>query len=200
MKNIFIGSILTLLIIAIVSFIFIYSGFYNLSATIPHMKTTESAIHMMKEKSIKANSKNIEVPNLDDKKLILNGYKGYDEMCVTCHAAPGKSATVIADGLYPKPPELKNKEIIEEWNDKEIFWIIKNGIKMTGMPAYGPTHSDEDLWAIVAFLNHLHEMSEKEYKAMGNETKIMQNGHDHKQGNEKKQNVHIHNDGKKHLH
>ncbi len=200
MKNIIFGSILTLLIIAVGSLIFVYSGFYNLSATIPHMKATESFIHMMKEKSISVNSKNMEAPNLNDEKLILSGYKGYDAMCVTCHAAPGKSATVIADGLYPKPPELENKEIIDEWNEKELFWIIKNGIKLTGMPAYGPTHSDDDLWAIVAFLNKLPNMSENEYKAMENETKDMKNGHDHSQNEENKQNVHIHNDGKKHLH
>jgi len=198
MKNIFIGSILTLLIIAVGSFLFMYSGFYNLSATIPHMNATEFAIHMMKEKSIQTNSKKIEVPNLDDKKLILSGYKGYDAMCVTCHAAPGKSATVIADGLYPKPPELDNKEILEEWNDKEIFWIIKNGIKMTGMPAYGPTHSDEDLWAIVAFLNQLPEMSEKEYKAMEDESKDIKDGRNHK--DDKEENVHLHKDGKKYIH
>jgi len=198
MKNIFIGSILTLLIIAVASFIFMYSGFYNLSATIPHMKATESAIHMMKEKSIQANSKNIEVPNLDDKKLILDGYKGYDAMCVTCHAAPGKSATVIADGLYPKPPELDNKEIIEEWHDNELFWIVKNGIKLTGMPAYGPTHSDDELWAIVAFLNQLPGMSQNDYKAMGNENKDMKDGHNDEEVN--KENVHLHKDGKKHIH
>ncbi len=199
MKNILFGSILTLLIIAVASFVFMYSGFYNLSATIPHMKATESAIHMMKEKSISANSRNIVVPNLSDKSILINGYKGYDAMCVTCHAAPGKSATVIADGLYPKPPEFDNKEIIEEWNEKELFWIIKNGIKLTGMPAYGPTHSDEDLWAIVAFLKKLPDMSENDYKAMENETKDMKNGNDHNKVDEK-QNVHIHDDGKKHLH
>ena len=185
MKEYLLGSILTLSTIAVISFVFIYTGTYNLSATIPHMKTTESAIQMMKEKSIKANWKDIEVPNLNDKNLILSGYKGYDVMCVTCHSAPGKSASVIADGLYPKPPELYEGEIFEEWNDKEVFWIIKNGIKLTGMPAYGPTHSDDELWEIVAFLNQLPEMSEKDYKAMGAETRSKKDGH---------------KNGKKHVH
>ncbi|NIP29278.1 MAG: cytochrome c, partial [Candidatus Dadabacteria bacterium] len=109
MNKILLGSIITLIVIIAISFIYMSSGIYNLSATKPHMKVTESAIHIMKGKSIKANSKNIEVPNLDDKNLVLNGYEGYDAMCVTCHAAPGKSASVIADGLYPPPPELNNK-------------------------------------------------------------------------------------------
>lgn len=200
MKKYLFGSLLTLLIIAVFSLIFMFSGSYNLSATIPHMKATETAILMMKEKSIKANSKDIVVPDLNDESLILSGFMGYDAMCVTCHAAPGKSASVIADGLYPKPPELSNREIIEEWNDKELFWIIKNGIKLTGMPAYGPTHSDEDLWSIVAFLNHLPEISEKDYKAMGGETKGNRDDGHHNSGEDQQDDVHIHKDGKKHVH
>ncbi|NIT13635.1 MAG: c-type cytochrome [Candidatus Dadabacteria bacterium] len=200
MKKYLFGSLLTLLIIAVFSLVFMFSGSYNLSATIPHMKATETAIVMMKEKSIKVNSEDIEVPDLSDENLILSGFKGYDAMCVTCHAAPGKSASVIADGLYPKPPELGNREIIEEWNDKELFWIIKNGIKLTGMPAYGPTHSDEDLWSIVAFLNHLPEISEKDYKAMGRKTKGNRDDSHHNNGGDQQDDVHIHKDGKKHVH
>lgn len=198
MKNIILGAVMALALVLLASFVFMFSGFYNLSATIPHMRATESAIHMMKEKSIKANSNNIEVPDLNNKSLILSGFKGYDEMCVTCHAAPGKSASVIADGLYPKPPELDDKEILEEWNNKELFWIIKNGIKLTGMPAYGPTHSDDDLWSIVAFLNKLPEMSKEEYKTMGENAEDMK--HDHNHSVKEEENVHIHKDGKKHVH
>lgn len=200
MKKYFFCPLLTLLIFAVFSLIFMFSGSYNLSATIPHMKATEAAIVMMKEKSIKANSRNITVPDLIGDNLILSGFKGYDAMCVTCHAAPGKSASVIADGLYPKPPELANRESIEKWNDKELFWIIKNGIKLTGMPAYGPTHSDEDLWSIVAFLNRLPEMSEKVYKALGEKTKTQKNENDHNHAEYIEENVHIHKDGKKHVH
>lgn len=185
MRNFLLGLILTILVFLVGSFLFIYSGFYNVSTTIPHMKTTELAIHVLKDKSVQVNSKNINVPDLTNKELILKGYKGYDSMCVTCHAAPGKSASVIADGLYPKPPELYNKEIYEEWNEKELFWIIKNGIKLTGMPAYGPTHGDEDLWAIVAFLKQMPSISESEYMEIGKKTKRIE---------------HIHKDGKKHVH
>lgn len=213
MNKILLGSIITLVVIVIVSFIFIYSGFYNLSATIPHTKATESAIHLLKEKSINANSKNVKVPNLKDKSLVLNGYKGYDEMCVTCHSTPGKSETVIQKGLYPKPPQLYKKEIIEEWSDKELFWIVKNGIKLTGMPAYGPTHDDKELWDIVAFLKKLPNLSEEEYSSMKEITKDMNHDHDHVHSNDdkhehdqdnnhsnKEENVNIHKDEKLHEH
>ena len=61
-------------------------------------------------------------------------------MCVDCHLAPGMDSSEIRQGLLPKPPKLQ--EVVDEWKPAELFWIIKNGVKMTGMPAWGPTHSD----------------------------------------------------------
>ena len=64
----------------------------------------------------------------------------------------------------PEPPELQ--ETVEEWKPAELFWVIKNGVKMTGMPAWGPTHSDEKIWAIVAFLEKLPQMTADQYEEM----------------------------------
>jgi mono/diheme cytochrome c family protein len=109
--------------------------------------------------------KDIEVPaNIKDSSLILLGFKHYDEMCTGCHGAPGEKAGEMAKGLYPKPPELFKHT--EEDDAQEFFWIIKNGIKMTSMPAYGPTHDDQKIWAITAFVTQkLAKMSPEEYKA-----------------------------------
>jgi mono/diheme cytochrome c family protein len=67
-------------------------------------------------------------------------------------------------GLNPGPPDLK--EAAGELQPSVLFWIVKNGIKMTGMPAFAPTHNDESIWKIVAFLQHLPKISEEEYGAM----------------------------------
>ena len=67
-------------------------------------------------------------------------------------------------GFYHEPPDLSKG--IDEWSPAELFWIIKNGIKMSAMPAFGPTHKDEELWAIVAFLRRLPNLSPDEYKEM----------------------------------
>ncbi|MEP0546346.1 MAG: cytochrome c [Rhodothermales bacterium] len=85
-------------------------------------------------------------------------------MCQTCHGAPGHERSVIGEGMAPKPPRLS--EEAEEWEPEEVYWIIAHGIKMAGMPAFGPTHSDEELWEIVAFAERLPEMTEAEYAAL----------------------------------
>ena len=85
-------------------------------------------------------------------------------MCAGCHGAPGVKQEELAEGLYPKPPKMyehKGKE-----DPQEFFWIIKNGIKMTSMPAYAPTHDDQKIWAITAFVTEkLNKMTAEEYNA-----------------------------------
>ena len=70
----------------------------------------------------------------------------------------------IQQRLNPPAPELRRGEIQKEYNDAELYWIIKNEIRMTGMPAFGPTHEEKDLWAIVAFTRRLPEMQAEDYR------------------------------------
>jgi mono/diheme cytochrome c family protein len=86
-------------------------------------------------------------------------------MCAACHGAPGKERGEIGKGLNPSPPNLA--EVASSWSSAELFWILKNGIKMTGMPAFGPTHSDARLWSIVAFVMQLPKLTPDDYKKMG---------------------------------
>ena len=88
-------------------------------------------------------------------------------MCAGCHLAPGVETSAIRTGLNPRPPVLAR--IIPHTPLAELFWIIKNGIKMTGMPAWGQTEDDASIWAIVAFLEKLHAMTPAEYRAMQKE-------------------------------
>ena len=68
-------------------------------------------------------------------------------------------------GLFPKPPRFPEEEL-HEYALEDIFWVVKNGIKMTGMPAYGPTHEDETIWAIAIFLDRSRNLSEAEYREL----------------------------------
>ena len=115
--------------------------------------------------SIMKRTKNIEVPDLKDSTKYATGFRHYDEMCAICHGAPGIEESEFAEGLYPEPPEFTERANIP--GAAGGYWIIKNGIKMTGMPAFSPTHSEEELWSIIAFLvNRLPGMTESEYKSM----------------------------------
>jgi len=98
-------------------------------------------------------------------------------MCVGCHGAPGVSPSVVGEGLNPEPPDLS--EVAAHMTPAEFFWITQNGIKMTGMPAFGPTHSDEELWGIVAIMQKLPELSAEDYKAMKEDSEKIPQEHNH---------------------
>jgi len=139
-----------------------YSGSYDVAADVPHWKVTSWFMDMVREQSIDARSSDLQVPNLDDPQLISTGAAHYSEMCVVCHRAPGVAESELRQGLYPKPPDLTRGAP----PPAESFWVIKHGIKMTGMPAWGKTHDDHKIWAMVAFLRKLPSLDAASYAAM----------------------------------
>jgi len=145
--------------------VFVWSGGYNVAATVPHWDVTAWFLGEVRNRSIAFHSKAIQPPPLKDSKLIKTGFREYHAMCRLCHGAPGYEQAEFARGLYPKPPDLVSKGI-QQRSDAELYWVVKNGIKMTGMPAFGPTHGEDELWAIVAFLKRMPNMQGKEYEAM----------------------------------
>jgi mono/diheme cytochrome c family protein len=113
--------------------------------------------------SISARAKNITPPPLDDPALVTKGFGHYSEMCVMCHGAPGIRPDEFAQGLNPPSPNLAFST--RDMEPSEMFLVVKGGITMTGMPGFGSTHSDSEVWAIVAFLKHLQTMQPEEYTA-----------------------------------
>ncbi len=133
----------------------------DVSATRPHSPLVEEILHETMEHAVRRSAAGIVVPPLDDQSLVAEGAHHYFPMCEGCHAGPGVEASELAQGLYPTPPPLHEEE---EWSDAELFWITQNGIKASGMPAYGPTHTDDELWAIVAFARTLPGMEAAVYE------------------------------------
>lgn len=139
-----------------------YSGAYNVAADEPHWAITERALQLVRERSIEARAKDLQVPHLSDEKRVLRGAGEYVEMCEGCHLGPGVEESELRHGLNPKPPELARRRL----DPREAFWVIKHGIKATGMPAWGRTHDDELLWSLVAFVQKLPELDAKGYRAL----------------------------------
>jgi mono/diheme cytochrome c family protein len=168
MKKIIITIITTIALLSSGFFIYILSGAYDISQLTPHNALTKSIIKITTHNSIKKRMKEIAVPdNLKDTSMIILGFKHYNEMCSNCHSAPGLKTNEMVEGLYPKPPELYKHA--EENDAQEFFWIIKNGIKMTSMPAFKPTHNDQEIWAITAFITQkLPKMTPDEYRIWTN--------------------------------
>ena len=141
----------------------VYAGVYNIGADAPHSKPVYWIIDQLRERSIAVRSRNIVVPtNLMEVKRLQSGAGLYTEMCSGCHLAPGMERSEISQGVYPSAPELFRNQ---EHSAKEQFWIIKHGVKLTAMPAWGKTHSDELIWDMVAFVRQLPKMSAAQYQA-----------------------------------
>jgi mono/diheme cytochrome c family protein len=140
--------------------LFIFSGVYDLGADVHHSAPVLALMQTFRDRSIHARSKDIKVPNLEDPQLILNGAGHYTAMCTGCHLAPGIRDSEIRPGLYPEPPNLSQVRV----EPQDAFWVIKHGIKMSAMPAWGLTHDDSTIWSMVAFLQTLPDMTPAQYK------------------------------------
>jgi mono/diheme cytochrome c family protein len=141
----------------------VVSGAYDVAADAPHTAVVARAIAFARERSIEVRVSTIKVPALSDPKMIAEGAEHYAAMCTGCHLAPGMKENEMRPGMNPKPPVLAS---LGHGDPREQFWIIKHGIKMTGMPAWGVTHSDEEIWNIVTFLQKLPAMSPGRYRAL----------------------------------
>ena len=142
----------------------IYAGLYNIAADVPHTQPVYWLLETVRDRSIAARASDVVVPNdLNDRTRISKGAGQYADMCSGCHLAPGMKRTEISQGLYPRAPELRRKTTL---TPAEQFWVVKHGIKMTGMPAWGVTHDDDLLWDVVAFVHKLPELTPEQYETL----------------------------------
>ena len=157
-------AISIVLVIGAGALLYAWTGWYHIGATVPHWDLTSGFIEMVRDRSIVSQSGDIRMPDLDKAEVRSRALPHYQEMCRYCHGAPGYGPKEFASGLYPLPPEMTDGQLQEEWNSAQIYWIIKHGIKMTGMPAFGPTHTDRELWGLVALTEQMPRMTPDQYE------------------------------------
>lgn len=141
-----------------------YMGLVNVGADDPHFPAVHAFLTMTRDRSIEVRSRNIEVPNLNDQALITAGAGNYNSMCIGCHLAPGVAQTELSQSLYPAPPNLAKVGV--DGNPAATFWVIKHGIKATGMPAWGKSMGDPYIWGMVAFLEQLPNLDAEQYQRL----------------------------------
>jgi mono/diheme cytochrome c family protein len=159
----YITTVVVLLIVIVAGLgFFVYSGIYNIGADAHHTKPVYAVLQTLRNRSIHVRSEDIKVPNLNDPQLILKGAGQYAAMCTSCHLQPGVENSELRAGMYPQPPNLSKVRL----SPQDEFWVIKHGIKMSAMPAWGVNHDDPTIWSMVAFLQKLPDMTPAQYKAM----------------------------------
>jgi mono/diheme cytochrome c family protein len=160
-------SVLIVILVVIVGIlaglVTIYSGWIDVAATTPDTGLKAWVLNETMVYSVKHHAKDIQTPSLKVPAMIQRGLRSYDQMCAGCHGAPGRERG--GRGFNPAPPSLA--AVVEKWKPQEVFWITKYGIKMTAMRAFGGERmKDQDIWAVVAFLQTLPDVTPERYVAV----------------------------------
>lgn len=146
----------------------IVTASYNVSASAPETSVELGVLHSVMRHSVRERA-GVEGRETWSDEELRKGFQEYEAMCIICHSAPGKERTPISKGMRPQPPNLA--DTAKQWTTAQLFWIIKNGVKMTGMPAFGVSHSDDEIWKIVGFVHGLPQMSADKFRALEREFK-----------------------------
>jgi len=169
-------TLVVLLILAVIGAgVFIRLGIYNVAADDPHWSITYRMMQTLRARSISTRADNIKVPALGDEALIRSGAGNFNAMCVSCHLSPGASDTELSLGLYPTPPTWSELGTVDP---RESFWVVKHGVKMSGMPAWGKSMDDKYIWGMVALMQQFPKMTAARYQ----ELVASSGGHEHDGG------------------
>jgi len=157
----------TLVVLAALAFLggilFIDSGIYNVAALDSHGRFTNWLLHSIALKSIEQRARDVKTQDIDNPVKIARGLVLYRQNCAQCHGAPGEAPAAFAMGLMPAAPPLM--QVAREWPANEIYWVVRNGIKMTAMPPWRYRMTDGELWDVVAFVEALPKLSPADYQA-----------------------------------
>ncbi len=165
--------LILIFVLAAAAAAFVWFGVFNISASVPHWDITVDAIEVLRDRSIIVHSEEIKVPSIAPD-MVPKGASVYNEACLHCHGAPGIPADPFSQGLYPAPANLFSGSIQEEWNDKQLYWIVENGIKLTGMPGFSSTYEKEEIAGVIALVKRLPKMSAQEYQQLTSKSEKQQ--------------------------
>ena len=128
--------------------------------------------------SIPAAAKRAENPFRDDPEAWRTAAAHYEDHCAACHGPDGRAETGMASDLYPKVPDL-TQPVVQRLTDGELFYIIQNGVRWTGMPAWRQQHSEEDTWRLVTFVRKLPTLTEDDRDSLKHMLEHPDAGHHH---------------------
>jgi cytochrome c553 len=143
-----------------------WSGIVNIAASSGHWRITEWALHTVMQNSVRTYAWFAPDPpaDLDDPRNVLQAAGHFETGCAWCHGSPVRSSPVPGRHMAPPPPGLTDAARI--WTPRELFRIVKHGVKYTAMPAWIAPDRDDEVWAMVAFLRALPQMSEADYAGL----------------------------------
>jgi len=139
-------------------------GWYNVAATSQHLQPVHTVLEKGMHYSVRAHAKDIVAPPLGGREQVLRGAIVYRDKCAQCHGGPGFAQSDYGKSMQPIPGPLV--DATSRWKPRELYWITRHGVKMSGMPAWEYHMSDSDLWAVVAFVTVLPRLTPQAYREM----------------------------------
>ena len=156
MRKILLGAFLTLALLLLSALVVTKLGLMPVSADGNHLRLEARIMPAVLHASIvcHASGETNPVPLNEDN--LKAGVDTYKVMCARCHSTPEGEASVYGQSFYPPAPKLP--EGMAQYTDSQLFWLIKHGIRNTGMPAWGSMLSDEEIWQIVSLLKNSQDL------------------------------------------
>jgi Cytochrome C oxidase, cbb3-type, subunit III len=153
------------IIVDIAAAVFAFGGYYNVAAVVDDPAIVKSTLAYIRKASIERHARDKPPGSLEDAMIVQSGARAFRERgCTNCHGGPGVEWAKFSEGMRPDPPDLK--ELVNDRTPAQLFWVVKNGIHMTGMPSFGAIElPDQEIWSIVAFLKKLPTVSDDDFKA-----------------------------------
>lgn len=139
----------------------IYGGLYDVASTTQHWQLTYSMVEKAMRQSVRLRARDIAEPPLADERMALRGAGCFRDKCVQCHGAPGVAQDDIGKSMQPLPGPLVDAR--RHWRPRELYWVTRHGIRMSGMPAWEFRLRDDELWELVAFMQRLPDLGAVQY-------------------------------------
>jgi hypothetical protein len=186
------------LVLAAIGIVWVYTGRVDVAADGADYALVDRLLITTRERAVgrSAQTVAVDLPELTDD-LLLETVAGFEDMCAACHTPPGASPSALSQGLNPPAPDLT--ESAARLSPEAIFWTTKHGIRMTGMPAWGLTHGDDELWSQVALIARFPEFGEGEYAGLLETARAagvehVHDHHDHDHEEDALDDDHLHDD------
>ena len=162
LRQIVVGGAAAAVLALVAGALFVLSGLYNVSASREHLDVTTWLLDLVRRQSIRTYSLDVGQPPTGSPGTARLGAAHYELGCAACHGAPGRPPSALHAAMLPSPPSLD--KVAREWSPRQLYWIVRNGQKYTGMPAWiAPGRADE-VWPVVSFLTRMPDLNAAAYR------------------------------------
>ena len=163
-----IGLIAVLAIVILVGWVFLKTSARGFSAREKPTAIETAVARLARDIAVPSAVRRQKNPVADSPEVQAEARVHWADHCAVCHANDGSGDTEMGRGLYPPPPDMRQKDT-QRKSDGVLFYVIENGIRLSGMPAWGGEgHDPQESWKLVRFIRHLPQLTAEEKREMEN--------------------------------